>query len=315
MPCQKRISLLPLHLVEALERVCVLGDELLHDGAHRLHVVHRADDLADEVVGELGGAGGFVGGSRDARLGLADEARLQRHRQRLRVRGIFPGVGPGAAELARGLARQRATANGVRGARLQEFLLDDGMGLGLLRRQPERTEPDALGAQREGSGDLASVADAPGGEHGDRRDGVDDLGDEHHRRNLAGMSARFVALGDDEVGAGGGMALGMFDGAGQRRDLDALGAPLLDHPGGRRAEGARDQLDRMLEEHLDDLALFVETDEELAAQLGVRRERRDVVAGEEVFEEAAVFRGDSRVELARVEAAGLIAPDELGREQ
>ena len=58
--------------------------------------------------------------------------------------------------------------------------------------------------------DLPAVADAARGEHRRRRHGVDDLGDEHHRADLAGVAAGLVALGDDDVDAGVLLALGVL---------------------------------------------------------------------------------------------------------
>ena len=60
-----------------------------------------------------------------------------------------------------------------------------------------------------------------------------------------------MTLGHDDVGTGRRVALPVLDGAGEGGDLDAAGATLLDHPSGRRAERARDQLDLVVEEHLD----------------------------------------------------------------
>ena len=142
-----------------------------------------------------------------------------------------------------------------------------------------------------------------------------ELEQENSQLELAGMPARFVDLGHDDVDTGRGVAPRVLDRAGEGGDLDAPGAALLDHPGRRRAEGAGDQLDLVLEEHLDHFALLVETDRHLAAEVDVFRERGDLVAGEELLDEAAVFGGNPRVELARVEAARLVAADELGGQQ
>ena len=71
----------------------------------------------------------------------------------------------------------------------------------------QRARPHALRAQRERGGDLASGADAARAEHRHvGADGVDDLRHEHHRRDLSGVAAGLVALGDDDVDAVGDVA-------------------------------------------------------------------------------------------------------------
>ncbi len=72
--------------------------------------------------------------------------------------------------------------------------------------QPQGAEPHPLGAEAEGGGHLLSAADAARREYGQRGDGVDDFGGEHHRGDLAGVAARLVALCDDDVDA----RLGVF---------------------------------------------------------------------------------------------------------
>ena len=68
-----------------------------------------------------------------------------------------------------------------------------------------------------------------GAEHRDVADGVDDLGDQHHGADLAGVAAGLVALRDDQVDAGLHVALGVLGCAGQRADPPALGLGPLDH--------------------------------------------------------------------------------------
>ena len=115
-----------------------------------------------------------------------------------------------------------------------------------------QSEPShALRAERERGGDLAAAADAAGREHRRGRDRVDDLGDEHHRRDLAGVAAGLVALGDDHVDAVVHVALRVLGLAGERGDLHAVLVRLVDHVLGRRAERVRDQRDRMRERDLD----------------------------------------------------------------
>src|SRR5439155_25804504 len=89
----------------------------------------------------------------------------------------------------------------------QELLLDDRVGLGFGGGEPHRPRPHALGAQRHRRRHLAAPGDAPGGQYRQGRHGVDDLGDEHHGGDLAGVAAGLVALGHDDVDAGGHVTL------------------------------------------------------------------------------------------------------------
>ena len=77
----------------------------------------------------------------------------------------------------------------------------------------------------------------PAAEHGHGGDGVDDLGDEHHRADLAGVAAGLGALGDDDVDAGRHVALGVDGLAGEGADEAALLLDPVDHELRRRAEG------------------------------------------------------------------------------
>ena len=69
-------------------------------------------------------------------------------------------------------------------------------------------------------------ADAPGGEDGRRRDGVDDLGPQHDRSDLAGVAAALAALGDDDVDAGFLVLQGLIRRAAERGDETAGGLDL-----------------------------------------------------------------------------------------
>ena len=64
-------------------------------------------------------------------------------------------------------------------------------------------DPHAVGAEGERGGQAAAVEDAAGGDDGHPvADRVDDLGDEGHRGDRAGVAAGLGALGHDEVAAG-----------------------------------------------------------------------------------------------------------------
>ena len=88
--------------------------------------------------------------------------------------------------------------------------------------EPHRADPHALRAERQRGGDLTTGADAAGGEHRGRRDRVDDLGHEHHRRDLTGVAAGLVALRDHDVDAVVHVALRVLGLARERGDLHAV---------------------------------------------------------------------------------------------
>ncbi len=95
------------------------------------------------------------------------------------------------------------------------------MRLGLLGRQPHRPAPDALGTEGEGRSELAAAADATGGQDRHGSHGIDDLGHEHHRADLAGVATGLRSLRDHEVHAGRDVADRVCRLAGERADLDA----------------------------------------------------------------------------------------------
>ena len=153
--------------------------------ACRLHGIHPGDDLTDRNALQLG----HVGAS-DATLGISRQHVLQRHRQRARRFGRLPGLRPRRAQLPGRLARERPGAGRVAGAGGEELRDQLRRHVALGRRQPDRPAPDALGAESESRRDLPAVADAAGGQHRDRRHGVDDVGHEHHRGDLTGVARR-----------------------------------------------------------------------------------------------------------------------------
>ena len=81
--------------------------------------------------------------------------------------------------------------------------------------------------------------------------GVDDLRYQHHAGDLPGMSARLIALGDDDVHAGRHVMTGVPGLPGQRRHQHAPLVGARDDVGRRGAERVRDQPGRMGESHLD----------------------------------------------------------------
>jgi hypothetical protein len=107
----------------------------------------------------------------------------------------------------------------------------------------------------QGRGHLPAGADASGRQHrglmAKGAQSVDDFRPQHHRPDLAGVSAGLMALRDDDVDTVVDMALCVFGAAGQRGHRYAHLMGLVDDILRRRAEGVGDQLDRMLERHLD----------------------------------------------------------------
>ncbi len=118
--------------------------------------------------------------------------------------------------------------------------------------QERRAHPYALSAERQRGRDLPAGADAAGGEHrGPTVKGVNDLRPQHHRADLTGVPACLVALRDDDVHAVLDVALRVFGAARQRGHRNTRRVDLVDDILRRRAERVGDQLDRMLERHLD----------------------------------------------------------------
>ena len=120
------------------------------------------------------------------------------------------------------------------------------------------------------------------------------------------MPAGLRALGDDEVDAGGLLALGVDDRADEAGDEDAALVGLGDEVVGGRAEGVGDELD---------LGVGPDDVEQRPARSGARTpsarrraristpfvvpygQRLDAVAGEQVLDELAVLVGDQLVDL------------------
>ena len=94
---------------------------------------------------------------------------------------------------------------------------------GLGRGDEAGADPHAVGAEGERGGEAAAVEQAAGGDDRDLlADGVDDLRDERHRGDGAGVAAGLGALGDDEVAPAGDGADGVADLAAHRADEDVV---------------------------------------------------------------------------------------------
>ena len=126
-------------------------------------------------------------------------------------------------------------------------------------------------------------------------DGLDDLGDQHHRRHLAAVAAGLGALRDDQIHARRDLFDGMLLGADERGDGDAALLARVDHVVRRHAQRVGDQLDRMAHRHLEQVMAGVAGQER---RTGPRRLLGlDVVCGQQVGDEAAVVLRDPAGEL------------------
>ncbi len=185
-----------------------------------IRVVDRPDALtgreeltADVDLGAVGGAEMVgAGGHRGQHLGG----------ERLQLVGVLVEVlGPVVAQDPARLAGVRPRHDGaVLGAGDQGVLVaGDGAGLG--SGDEAGADPHSVGAEGERGGEATSVEDAASGDDRDLlADGVDDLRDEGHRGDRAGVSTGLGALGDDEVAAAGDRADGMAHLAAHRGDDD-----------------------------------------------------------------------------------------------
>ena len=127
-------------------------------------------------------------------------------------------------------------------------------GLGFLGGQPDRPRPRAVGAHRDGCGHLPAGHDAARGQHGHRAvDGLDDLGNQHHRRHLAAVPAGLGALRDDEIHARRDLLGGVLLGADEGGDGNAALLARVDHVVRWHAQRVGDQLDRMAHRHLEQI--------------------------------------------------------------
>ncbi|UKZ60312.1 uncharacterized protein TrAtP1_001592 [Trichoderma atroviride] len=83
-------------------------------------------------------------------------------------------------------------------------------------------------------------------------DGLDDGGDQHRRRRVAGVAAALTALGADDVGADVEALLDVLDVANHVHVQDAGLVQLLDDGLGRHADGTDEQLGAGLDDDVDE---------------------------------------------------------------
>ena len=119
------------------------------------------------------------------------------------LRVLLDVVRPVVADRAQRLTGEAAADDCLVLVGMQQRVLVAAHTTGLRRRDEPRAQPDAVPAEDQCGREASAVEDPTGGNDGDAlADGVDDLRDERHRRDRAGVSTRFRALGDDEIAAG-----------------------------------------------------------------------------------------------------------------
>ena len=144
-------------------------------------------------------------------------------RERLQLVGVVIEVlGPVVAQDSAGLAGVRPRDDGAVLRAGHQRVLVPGDGTGLRGGDETGADPHTVGAKGKGSGETTAVEDAAGSDDRDSRtDGVDDLRDERHRGDGAGVPARLGSLGDDEVAAAGDGGDGVAHLAAHRSDDDS----------------------------------------------------------------------------------------------
>lgn len=147
----------------------------------------------------------------------------------------------------------------------------------------------------------------PAGEDRQRVDGLDDLGGEHHGGDLAGVTARLVALGDDDVDAALLVFAGVPGAAYQGGDEHALLVGAGDDVGGRGAEGVGQQPDRVVEGDVELAAgdLFHPAGDPPSGRLALGQLGHPVL-GEGLLHELPVRRGDHRFDVRLRDAFDLL---------
>ena len=142
-------------------------------------------------------------------------------------------------------------------------------------------------------------------EHRDRRHRVDDLRDEDHRGDLAGVAAGLGALGDDDVGAGGRVAGGVDRRPAEGGDEDVFLMRALDQIGRWRSERRRDEADVVGEGDIEQGRDLVRRDRQAVPGALAFGQRRHGVALHDVVEESPVLGRQQRADCGPVDSAGV----------
>ena len=219
--------------------------------------------------------------------------RLQRKRKRLvSARMRQPRIRPLGDQLTRRLAGASGRAHGVPRRRGQHLGHRVRRGLGFLGGQPHRPGPRAGRTDSHHPGHLPTGDDAAGGQHRHRTvDGLENLRDDDERADLAAVPTGLGALRDDQVNARGDLLDGVLLGSDQRRDGDATFLARLDHVVRRYPQRIGDELHRMGQRDVEQLAAGVPRQRrpaEAALRLGF-----DVVVAQQVVDEIAVGLRDA----------------------
>ena len=113
---------------------------------------------------------------------------------------------------------------------------------GLGRGNEPSADPHSVGAEGQGRGQPSAVEDPAGRHHGDLgADRVDDLGDQRHGGDQAGVPPGLGPLGDHDVASGVEGAAGMVDLAAHVDDQHVVAVAEIDDVGGNPQAGHEDR--------------------------------------------------------------------------
>lgn len=264
-------------LVALLQLGNSIVDELIDNSLGGLLDVDNGSSLAHQegaellqrivvvvVVGLLDGLdnGGLVAAVEDlVEIGLVGDGALCGELLHLLLAVGLPVVDVGVVAHAHGPAGEDDCADVVVVAGGADGVLVGLWRAGLVGQDEARADPDGRGAHDEGRGERLAVADAAGGDDLDGAlcqgrlcgaDGLNDGGDQHRRRGVAGVAAALTALGADDVGADVEALLDVLDVANHVHVQDAGLVQLLDDRLGRHADGADEQLGAGLDDDVDE---------------------------------------------------------------
>ena len=211
--------------------------------------VHAADDLADREPGELAcSARGVIRRAASAKtmpcsgIGSGSGVSARSHASVQAVRSWRAGLPV--------IDRERTVSRDVAASSFSTAIGFVSASATVSQIEPVHTPcaPSASAAAI-----WRPVADPAGREHRHvGPDRVDDLGDEHHRRDVAAVAAGLGALGDDDVDALRDLPLRVLAAADERADEQPVLVRVVDDVRRRRPERVHEHLHaRVRERHLD----------------------------------------------------------------
>lgn len=252
-------------------------DELIDNSLGGLLDVDNSSSLAHQegaellqrvvillVVGLLGGLdnGRLLAAVEDlVEIGLVGDGALGSELLHLRLAVGLPVVDVGVVAHAHGSTGEDDCADVVVVTGGADGVLVGLWRAGLIGQDEAGADPDGGRAHDEGGRERLAVADATGGDDLDGAlcqgrfgvaDGLDDGGDQHRGRRVAGVAAALTALGADDVGADVEALLDVLDVANHVHVQDAGLVQLLDDGLGRHADGADEQLGAGLDDDVDE---------------------------------------------------------------